>query len=276
MLVSNRATNILLVLILAIGIGIVAMLASGARGGPLDPPGAPAPTDGVRRAGTPISDTPLTITQPGVYYLTRDITGGASEFGIRIESSDVTVDLGGFTLRGGANPGNGIEVVQPHLNVAIRDGSVRNWFAGIVGGAYGRIDHVSTLTNSGIGMSVQAHSDILDCQSSGNGGQGILVNFSVVRGCTVTDNNLQGIWVLGNSLVQENKVRNNAAGTNLHGIESAAGSRSTIVGNEISGNAGGRGVGTASTDILYNNFICDDTNSIAAGSNLGNIAPASC
>jgi hypothetical protein len=33
MLVSNRATNILLVLVLAVGIGIVAMLASGARGG---------------------------------------------------------------------------------------------------------------------------------------------------------------------------------------------------------------------------------------------------
>lgn len=44
MLVSKRATNILLVLILAVGIGIVAMLATGARGGPLDPQGPPSST----------------------------------------------------------------------------------------------------------------------------------------------------------------------------------------------------------------------------------------
>ena len=44
MLISNRATNILLVLILAVSAGIVAMLASGARGGPLDPTGPPAST----------------------------------------------------------------------------------------------------------------------------------------------------------------------------------------------------------------------------------------
>jgi hypothetical protein len=42
--ISNRANTVLLILILAVGIGIVAMLASGARGGPLDPPGAPAST----------------------------------------------------------------------------------------------------------------------------------------------------------------------------------------------------------------------------------------
>ena len=44
MLVSSRTTNILLVLVLVVGIGIVAMLASGVRGGPLDPPGPPAST----------------------------------------------------------------------------------------------------------------------------------------------------------------------------------------------------------------------------------------
>jgi hypothetical protein len=42
--ISNRANTVLLILVLAVGIGIVAMLASGARGGPLDPTGAPAST----------------------------------------------------------------------------------------------------------------------------------------------------------------------------------------------------------------------------------------
>jgi hypothetical protein len=44
MLVPSRATNILLILVLAVGIGIVAMLATRVRGGPLDPPGTPAST----------------------------------------------------------------------------------------------------------------------------------------------------------------------------------------------------------------------------------------
>lgn len=44
MLTSSRTTNILLVVILAVGVAIVAMLASGVRGGPLDPTDAPAST----------------------------------------------------------------------------------------------------------------------------------------------------------------------------------------------------------------------------------------
>jgi hypothetical protein len=43
-LTSSRATNILLVLILAVGVGIVGMLATGVRGGPLDPSDPPAST----------------------------------------------------------------------------------------------------------------------------------------------------------------------------------------------------------------------------------------
>ena len=39
MLVSTRTTNILLILVVAVGVGIVATLASNAWGGPLDPPG---------------------------------------------------------------------------------------------------------------------------------------------------------------------------------------------------------------------------------------------
>jgi hypothetical protein len=44
MLTSSRTTNILLVIILAVGVAIVAMLASGVRGGPLDPPDPPGST----------------------------------------------------------------------------------------------------------------------------------------------------------------------------------------------------------------------------------------
>ncbi len=50
MLNSSRTTNLLLVVMIAVGIAIVAMLASGAVSGPLDPPGSPAST------GKPLND----------------------------------------------------------------------------------------------------------------------------------------------------------------------------------------------------------------------------
>jgi len=51
---GNRINTLLLVLLGLMGLAIIAMLATGVRGGPLDPPAAPAPTDGVREPGTPI------------------------------------------------------------------------------------------------------------------------------------------------------------------------------------------------------------------------------
>ncbi len=60
MLISNRASTILLVAILAVGMGIVAIFASNARGGPLDPPGPPASTG-------PIQAVFAQSTAPAVY-----------------------------------------------------------------------------------------------------------------------------------------------------------------------------------------------------------------
>ena len=98
MLVSSRATNILLVLLLAVGIGIVAMLATGARGGPLDPPGPPAATLPQVGPRTPISSLPYTISSPGSYYLTRNLAMGTDTTGITISVEDVAIGLNGFTL----------------------------------------------------------------------------------------------------------------------------------------------------------------------------------
>ena len=100
MLVSTRATNILLLLVLAVGVAIVAMLATGVRGGPLDPPaGTPGSTNGVRLPGTPISG-PTVVSAPGHYYLTQNISVTGSVNAITISADDVSLDLGGFTLSG--------------------------------------------------------------------------------------------------------------------------------------------------------------------------------
>src|ERR1700733_12219713 len=83
--------------------------------GSLTPPGAPAPT--MRSLAqieprTPISSLPYTITEPGSYYVTTNLTGVSGSDGITIiflpVIENVTVDLNGFTLTGVPGSHNGI------------------------------------------------------------------------------------------------------------------------------------------------------------------------
>src|SRR4030095_6606576 len=72
--------------------------------GPLTPPGAAAPTMKTLdqlEPRTPISTLPFTISSPGSYYVTSNLTGVAGQHGITINADNVTLDLGGFerTLR---------------------------------------------------------------------------------------------------------------------------------------------------------------------------------
>ncbi len=103
---------------------LVAVLAQDAYGGPLDPPGAPGSTDGVRGPGTPISSLPYTISQPGYYSVTRHLIGPDLEPGITITTSNVTLDLGGFTLLGGSSAGDGI-AVSGHCELELVRGDLR-------------------------------------------------------------------------------------------------------------------------------------------------------
>ena len=69
--------------------------------GSLTPPGAPGETmkslEQVEPR-TPISSLPYTISSAGSYYVTGNLSSTTN--GIVIKSSDVTVDLMGFTLTG--------------------------------------------------------------------------------------------------------------------------------------------------------------------------------
>src|SRR5262245_21481061 len=134
MLVSSRTTNILLVLVLVVGIAIVAVLATGVRGGPLDPPGAPASTDSVKLPGTPISSAPFTISQPGHYYLTRSLALPVGQLAITINASNVSLDLRGFTVSGTNDSGWGIYIANSQTDVDISNGTVRDFQFGLDAG----------------------------------------------------------------------------------------------------------------------------------------------
>src|SRR5688572_18815184 len=69
--------------------------------GSLTPPGPPSPTFKTLQQvepRAPITNLPFTISQPGSYYLTTNLTSATT--GITIAASGVTLDLLGFELAG--------------------------------------------------------------------------------------------------------------------------------------------------------------------------------
>ena len=59
-------------------------------------------------------DSCLTITLPGTYVLTQDLTVADQTRCFVINSSNVTLDLGGHTLKGSGNGGGGIGVTADY------------------------------------------------------------------------------------------------------------------------------------------------------------------
>ena len=111
--------------------------------GSLTPPGAPGPTMltlSQIEPRTPISSAPITITQPGSYYLATNLTvsGGTA---IVIQANGVTLDLRGFTISSTAATAAGTAILLNGsvTNIAIYDGQIMsgatNSSTGIFGGS---------------------------------------------------------------------------------------------------------------------------------------------
>lgn len=140
----------------AIVAGVVC-LSSDAVAGDLNPPAGPVsptakplsevePRLAVSAESTPgDADNVFIITQPGSYYLAGDVDAGIGQNGIFIGSSDVTLDLNGFTLSG---QGAGKAVVVDGQSVWIRNGAINGWGEGGIEGSSSpglRISHINFL-----------------------------------------------------------------------------------------------------------------------------------
>jgi hypothetical protein len=126
----NRVNTTLLLLVL---LTVIGGFATRAWGGPLDPPAAPGPTQPQLEPRSPIPPVawngtfPITISQPGSYFLTRNLTNGTSSDGIVINTGGVTLDLNGFTLRG-FGTANGVTVsLSGASGIHVRNGAVESW-----------------------------------------------------------------------------------------------------------------------------------------------------
>jgi parallel beta-helix repeat protein len=254
----SRINTFLLMLIVLMAGSIMAILATRASGGPLDPPGAPASTDGVLRPGTAISALPFTIAQPGNYYLSRSLTMASSGDGITITASNVTLDLGGFTVDGGGVGRDGIATSGPsgQNSVVIRNGGANNWTrTGFnLNGADsslesvranhdtngitmdGTIDGCTANNDSGIGVSA-FFTTVTNCQASGDGtgfhvfagslshceadsnGTGINAEGATVEDCSITQSTGDGVLVSGLANIHDDEIETSGAnGIRVNGV----------------------------------------------------------
>jgi hypothetical protein len=174
--------------------------------GSLTPPGAPAPTMKTLQQvepRVPISSAPFTISQPGSYYLTTNLTvsGGNA---ITIATNGVTLDLNGFTIASTAPSatGYGILINSGLRNIAIQNGfiqgGVTNDGSGVFSGpgfGYGIYGLAPNVRVSGISVSGCLYYGIYvdngesttveNCVVRTVGSWGIIAN--TIRGCVALD-----------------------------------------------------------------------------------------
>ena len=277
---STRLTHLLLSMVLIALVALIAMEATGVGGGPLDPPLPPGSTDSVRLPGTPISG-PTTISQPGVYYLTRNISVTGAVTPITIIASDVTLDLGGFTIDGDDTAGTyGILLHGTADRTRIRNGSIVDFNFGISAEQATEVTIDNLEVHSSFrGISLGPASRLLDCYVKGTTETAIFEpgDGSEVRDCRVsggtTGIHLQGLanHVMGSTISSTNLgmlvsgrlnvVRDNTFPGNTNGDIDVTDDNNLFVDNVFSCVVVGSGIEIASgagnvTTALDHNNVC--------------------
>ena len=194
-----------LIVVACLALAACSALAQGA----LTPPGAPAPTMkslAQIEPRTPISSAPFTISAPGSYYLTTNVTVSAGD-AITIAANNVTLDLNGFTIASTqpiAATSSAI-LLNAVTNIAIYNGHISSGVT-ITGGVFGgggfgngiyfpgyppfnvRVKDVSVagVLNSGIYLGIVNSTVVESCTVNVAGNSGILadsVSDSTVLNC---------------------------------------------------------------------------------------------
>ena len=100
--------------------------------GSLNPPGPPAPimkSLAQIEPRTPISALPYTISQPGSYYLTTNLSYAAGN-AITVTATNVSIDLNGFALTGGGTNSPYTGISSTGASLAVRNGIISGWLYG--------------------------------------------------------------------------------------------------------------------------------------------------
>lgn len=179
--------------------------------------------------------TPIVITAPGRYILTRPIKATGPGDVIRVAlpvaaTGDVDIDLNGFTLDGTPNPGNPVITVAVAAGatgeIAIHDGATQGGLNGIlVSGASSRkvvIDRVRTGSTAGDGL------DIRDALNTS------------VRNCVIVDAGGVGVHLTSGALLsRQATIEGNLIRTTRGGIVAQNSITVAILNNRLDQIAGG-------------------------------------
>jgi len=176
---------------------------------------------------TLIDELPFTISTAGSYYLAANLMGSAGEHGIIVNSSNVVIDLNGYTIDGNSKSGNaGIILQTSSINVSIFNGNIVDWGQHGIGGAnsdQGKLKYINASNNSFDGISVGDNWVVEYCVASNNGFDGIDVSNSCnVSNCTSADNTSDGIESSSGSNISHCTVENNNTGINAIGANTVS------------------------------------------------------
>jgi len=203
-------------LVLAAAIAATGLIA---LAGDLNPPLGPvAPTMKTLtevEPRTPITAVPFTIDQPGSYYLTANMTGVAGQPGVSITSSNVSLDLMGFTLQGVPGSGAGVFITGAVSDIRVHNGVVREWDGGGVIAAMAsncQFDTLRVNKNTGYGISAGFYNSVIrDCQATGNtNGFGVTDGGSVTA-CVARANTGHGFAIGANCVLTACSATSNGA-----------------------------------------------------------------
>ncbi len=210
----------------------------------------------------PISTLPITITQPGSYYFTGDLTYSGSGNAIGVVSN-VTIDFNGFSLIGSGSTdinNNGI-IMSNKTNVEIRNGTIRNFGGrGIyenAGGTGHRVINMRVHSNGSHGISLNGINHLIkNSQVYNNGGHGVWAHSTFntkVTSNVISNNGLDGINITTGSVIDNEVYDNTGNGIMLTqpnlGDNNGGG---LILGNTATRN-GGHGIFGGHSSIVKNN-----------------------
>ena len=141
----------------------------------------------------------ITITEPGKYRLITNLNGGGRPFVISIESSNVTLDLNGFSITGGNDA-----IRATGSNIAIFNGSINPGDGyGISGGANCRVEKLR-IGGGRDGMSLGPNCIVKDNTVQAAHAGILCFGGCVISGNTVSTNSEVAIGATNSSLVVGN------------------------------------------------------------------------
>lgn len=172
----------------------------------------------------PINSLPITISSPGSYIVTANLSGMG---GINITSSNVSIDLNFYSLTGSVgNTTSGIKVNGPFKSINVFNGALQNWFQsgidasaanacqfanlhlsdngedGLSAGSSAIISNITSIGNDFNGIASGAGSTINLCSAKENGGTGIdAATSSTITQCNASSNSLIGIKIGNGSVI---------------------------------------------------------------------------